>query len=118
MNGAPGLAPGRPRRGAGGPGRESARPVRAQVDLLLSEGVWNTVVRLRELQSRGYAGGVSILRDYVRPKWAGSSDGLGEQRSIIAAQAVSVHFAVSTLGYSRRFHFFLGHRLRGCRAHL
>ena len=40
------------------------------MDQLLSEGVWNAVVLLRELQAKGYAGGISILRDYVRPKRA------------------------------------------------
>jgi transposase len=30
----------------------------------------NAVVLLRELQAKGYAGGISILRDYVRPKRA------------------------------------------------
>ena len=40
------------------------------IDQLLSEGVWNAVVIWRELQARGYGGGVSILRDYLRPKRA------------------------------------------------
>src|SRR5438105_5665826 len=57
-----------PRRG----GRRGSLldPYRPVVDQLLGEGVWNTVVILRELQAKGYAGGVSILRDYVRPKRA------------------------------------------------
>ena len=38
------------------------------VDQLLAEGVWNAVVIWRELQAKGYAGGISILRDYLRPK--------------------------------------------------
>jgi transposase len=44
------------------------RPYQAEVDRLLAEGVWNGVVILRELQARGYKGGVTILRDYIRPK--------------------------------------------------
>src|SRR5262249_25101814 len=57
-----------PRRG----GRRGSLldPYRPVVDQLLGEGVWNTVVILRELQAKGYTGGVSILRDYVRPKRA------------------------------------------------
>src|ERR687891_2629464 len=37
-------------------GRRASRldPYRAQVDQLLSEGVWNAVVLLRELQAKGY----------------------------------------------------------------
>ena len=114
------------RGGPPGPrrGRRGSRldPYRAQVDQLLSEGVWNAVVLLRELQAKGYAGGISILRDYVRPKRAlrpsratvrfetepgrQLQTDWGEQRTVIAGQAVTVHFAVSTLGYSRRFHFW------------
>jgi transposase len=45
-------------------------PYRAQVDQLLAEGVWNAQVIFRELQARGYAGKLSILRDYIRPKRA------------------------------------------------
>src|SRR5262249_12282886 len=57
-----------PRRG----GRRGSRlePYRPVVDQLLAEGGGNTVVILRELQAKGYTGGVSILRDYVRPKRA------------------------------------------------
>jgi hypothetical protein len=92
------------------------------MDQLLSEGVWNAVVLLRELQAKGYAGGISILRDYVRPKRTVRPSRAtvrfetepgrqlqtdwGEQPTVIAGQAVTVHFAVSTLGYSRRFHFW------------
>jgi len=38
------------------------------VDELLQEEVWNARVVLRELQDRGYRGGITILRDYIRPK--------------------------------------------------
>ena len=108
-----------PRRGRRG---SVLDPYRAQLDQLLSEGVWNAVVLLRELQAKGYAGGISILRDYVRPKRALRSSRAtvrfetepgrqlqtdwGVQQTVIAGQDVAVHFAVSTLGYSRRFHFW------------
>ena len=45
-------------------------PFKATVDRLLSEDVWNAVVILREIEAEGYRGGVSILRDYIRPKRA------------------------------------------------
>ena len=45
-------------------------PYRAQIDQLLAQGVWNAVVILRELQAQGYAGEISIVRDYIRPKRA------------------------------------------------
>lgn len=116
------------RRG-GAPARRGGRrgslldPYRPVVDQLVGEGVWNTVVILRELQAKGYAGGVSILRDYVRPKRAlraGSRATVrfetepgqqlqtdwAVQPTVIAGQPVEVHFAVSTLSYSRRFHFW------------
>jgi len=43
---------------------------KAEVDRLLSEGVWNTVVIFREIRSKGYEGGRTILREYVHPKRA------------------------------------------------
>jgi transposase len=98
-------------------------PYRAVIDGLVADGVWNAVVLWRELQARGYGGGVSIIRDYVRPKRALRTKSRatvrfetapgqqlqtdwGMQRTMIAGQAAEVHFAVSTLGYSRRFHFW------------
>jgi transposase len=41
-----------------------------QVDELLSKGVWNTMVILREIQADGYDGGTTILKEYVQPKRA------------------------------------------------
>lgn len=32
--------------------------------------VWNAVVILRPIQAEGYARGISILKDYIRPKRA------------------------------------------------
>jgi transposase len=92
------------------------------VDQWLAEGVWNAVVIWRELQAKGYAGGVSILRDYIRPK-RGLRAGRttvrfetepGRQlqtdwattRTMIAGCDTDVHFVVNTLGFSRRFHFW------------
>jgi transposase len=66
---------------------------------------------------------VSIIRDYVRPRRALPTKSRatvrfetvpgrqlqtdwGVQRTMIAGQAAEVHFAVSTLSYSRRFHFW------------
>ena len=34
----------------------------------LSAGVWNAAVLLRELRERGYAGGYTVLKDYLQPK--------------------------------------------------
>jgi transposase len=114
-------------RGDAPPGqRPSARKskldkYKPMVDRLLAEGVWNARVILREIQAQGYGGRGSILRDYVRPKrplraaratvrfetmpgeqlqndWA-------QYRTLVAGGEQLVHFAVNTLGYSRRFHF-------------
>jgi transposase len=109
-------APGRGRRGS------LLDPYRPVVDGLLAEGVWNAVVIWRELQARGYAGGVSILRDYLHPKrplrpgratvrfetepGRQVQTDWGVQPTVLAGQPVAVHFAVSTLSYSRRFHFW------------
>jgi transposase len=60
---APGLPVAKPR-----PRRPSKLdPFREQVRQRLAAGVENCVVLLRELRARGYAGGYSILKDYVRP---------------------------------------------------
>ena len=97
-------------------------PFKARVDALLAEGVWNAVVLLREIQAEGYTGGISILRDYVRPKRALRKSRAtvrfetppgkqlqtdwGEVVTRIAGEATKVCFVVSTLSYSRRFHFW------------
>ena len=52
----------------GAPKRERKRkasklePYKAKIDHLLTEGVWNTVVILREIQADGYTGGITIQR--------------------------------------------------------
>jgi len=48
--------------------RSKLDPFNPLVDRLLGENVWNGVVILRELQARAYSGGITILRDYIRPK--------------------------------------------------
>ena len=101
-------------------------PYKAMVDRLLQEGVWNAVVIWRELQTLGYTGQTSILRDYIRPKrplrssratvrfetapgcqlqhdWA-------EVWTCLAGEQQKVYVAVNTLGYSRRFHFWAAPR--------
>jgi len=88
----------------------------------LSEGVWNTVVILREIRAKGYEGGRTVLREYVQPKRAlrpGKAtvrfetepgeqlqSDWGEVIVPIAGQEVKVHFIVNELCYSRRFHFW------------
>jgi transposase len=97
-------------------------PYKAEVDRLLGEGVWNAVVILRELQQQGYAGEVTILRDYIRPKRALRASRMtvrfetppgrqlqsdwGEVSTRIGGEETAVQFIVNTLGYSRRFHFW------------
>ena len=97
-------------------------PYRPQIDQLLADGVWNGVVILRELQARGYRGGISILRDYIRPKRAlrpgratvrfETAPGVqlqsdwGALETVVAGTPTRVHFIANTLGYSRRFHFW------------
>ena len=43
-------------------------PYKRTIDRLLSEGVWNAVVVLREIQAEGYSGEISLIRKYVHPK--------------------------------------------------
>jgi transposase len=95
---------------------------RAKIDRLVSEGVWNAKVILREIQADGYSGGYTILRQYLQPKREQrparatvrfetrpgeqlQSD-WGEVGVEIGGQATKVHFIVNELGYSRRFHFW------------
>jgi len=99
-------------------------PYKEQVDQLLAEGVWNAVVIFREIQQAGYDGGLTILRDYIRPKRAlrrgkeratvrfetgpgkQMQSDWGEITTEIAGKPTKVHFIVNQLGYSRRFHFW------------
>ena len=114
-------------RGASPPGeRPAARKSKLDrykplIDRLLAAGVWNAAVILREIQEHGYPGQASILRDYIRPKrplrqaraTVRFETAPGEQlqndwaqyRTQVNGRMQEVHFAVNTLGYSRRFHF-------------
>lgn len=101
-------------------------PYKPLVDDLLKENVWNAVVILREIQAKGYDGGSTILRDYIRPKRVlrqsratvrfetapsrQMQSDWGEHWTKIAEKRTKVHFVVNTLGYSRRFHFFASER--------
>jgi transposase len=97
-------------------------PWKPEIDRLLSEGVWNGMVILREIQAKGYAGEATILRDYIRPKRVlrpsratvrfetepghQLQNDWGEIWTRVAGERRKVYFAVSTLGYSRRFHLW------------
>lgn len=97
-------------------------PYKAKVDQLLTEGVWNGLVILREIQALGYAGSRTILRDYIAPKRAlrpsratvrfetepgrQLQSDWGELTTQIAGQTTKTSFIVNQLGYSRRFHFW------------
>jgi transposase len=99
---------------------------KAKVDQLLSEGVWNTMVILRELQQLGYTGGITMLRLYVKPKRVLRPERAtvrfetepgkqlqsdwGEVQVMIGGKMTRVHFIVNELGYSRRFHFWCADR--------
>jgi len=104
--------------------RSKLDPFKPAVDRLLAEGVWNAAVIFRELQQIGYAGGTTILRDYMRPKRALRQNRVtvrfetppgkqmqtdwGQIETIVAGRPTKAHFTVSALGYSRRFHFWCG----------
>jgi transposase len=80
------------------------------------------VVIFRELQTKGYTGQLSILRDYIRPKRAVRASRVtvrvetpaghqlqsdwATQRTRIAGAETAGHFIVNTLGFSRRAHFW------------
>lgn len=99
---------------------------KGKVDQLLSEGVWNARVLLREIQADGYEGGYSILLEYVQPKRVLRSgratvrfetepgkqlqSDWGEVAVEMAGARRKVHFIVNELGYSRRFHFWCTER--------
>jgi transposase len=113
-----GRAPNRPRRPRG----SKLDPYKPFVDELLAEDVWNAVVILREIQARGYTGGITLVRLYVGPK-RGLRPGKATVRfetragqqlqsdwsqtvTLIAGKRTRVYFQVNQLAYSRRFHFW------------
>lgn len=95
---------------------------KATIDRLLSEGVWNAMVILREIEAEGYQGKITVLRDYIRPKRAlrpgratvrfetepgqQMQSDWGEITVELGGKRTKVHFIVNQLGYSRRFHFW------------
>jgi transposase len=97
-------------------------PYKPTIDRLLSEGVWNAVVLLREIQAEGYRGEISLVRKYIQPKRVlrpsratvrfetrpgqQMQSDWGEIMTQIGGKAVKVRFIVNELGYSRRFHFW------------
>lgn len=118
-------------RGSAPKGARKARgsqldPYKATVDQLLAEGVWNAVVIWREIQAQGYAGGLTVLREYVGPKRVLRASRAtvrfetepgrqlqsdwSEITTAIDGAVVKVHFIVNQLGYSRRFHFWCTER--------
>jgi transposase len=113
-----GSAPVRPRA----PRASKLDPFKPQIDALLTDGVWNAVVILRELQAAGYTGSDTILRAYIAPKRALRAgratvrfetppgqqlqSDWGELVTLLAGQPTKVYFLVNALGYSRRFHLW------------
>jgi len=103
-------------------GASKLDPYKAKVDELLGEGVWNSMVILREIQALGYEGGSTMLRLYIQPKRvlrpgratvrfeteAGQQlqSDWGEVFVEMTGLRYKVHFIVNELGYSRRFHFW------------
>ena len=114
------------RKGAPSPKRKPAvsklEPYQPKIDRLLTEGVWNANVILREIQADGYRGGYTVLRQYIQPKRVDRPSRVtvrfetepgnqlqsdwGEIITQVAGQPTKVRFIVNTLGYSRRFHFW------------
>lgn len=92
------------------------------VDEELGNEVWNSVVIYRKIREAGYAGGFTILRDYIRPKRVlrqgketvrfETNPGIqmqsdwGEIWTCVGGERRKAHFIVNPLGFSRRFHFW------------
>ena len=97
-------------------------PYKPAIDRLLSAGVWNAMVILREIQEQGYDGEITLVRKYIQPKRVlrpsratvrfetepgqQMQSDWGEIKIQIGGQMVKVRFIVNELGYSRRFHFW------------
>ena len=110
------------------PARQRARrgsklePYKTTVDRLLSEGIWNAVVIMRQIQAEGYTGQMTVLRQYIQPKRVlrqgratvrfetppgqQLQSDWGEMVVEIAGRLTRVYFIVNELSYSRRFHFW------------
>ena len=101
-------------------------PFKPLVDELLADGVWNAKVILSVIRERGYTGGYTVLRGYIQPKrplrasrqtvrfetkpGVQLQNDWGELWTIVGGNRKKVHFPVNTLGYSRRFHFWITDR--------
>lgn len=113
------------KRGSEPPRRPSCRPskldpFKARVDDMLASGIWNAEVIYRDIRKAGYAGKLSILRAYIRPKRrlrapAGTvryetapgqqlQHDWAERVVTIAGVRQKVYLAVQVLGYSRALH--------------
>lgn len=104
------------------PSESKLEPYKPKIDYLLTEGVWNAVVILREIQADGYDGRYTILRQYIQPRrtlrpsraTVRFETAPGQQLQTdwgeivveIAGVLTKVDFIVNLLGYSRRFHFW------------
>lgn len=58
----------RPRYGPRPPRLTKLDPYSDYIEQRLRAGVWNAVVLMRELTERGYTGGYTAIKDYIRPK--------------------------------------------------
>lgn len=101
-------------------------PFKPTIDQLLTEDVWNARVILNIIREQGYSGSYTILGEYIRPKrplrqsrqtvrfetepGAQLQNDWGEIWTVVGDRRKRVHFSVNTLGYSRRFHFWITDR--------
>src|SRR5690606_18559375 len=95
-------------------------PFKSFIDQQLAEGVWNAEVILHKIKDLGYAGGGTLVRDYIQPKRAlrpnrktvrfETAPGhqlqhdWGNLEVLLAGERCKVHIAVNVLGYFRRLH--------------
>ena len=112
-------------RGSEPPRRPKQRPskldpYKARIDEMLAEGIWNAEVIYRDIGKAGYAGKLSILRAYIRPKRklrpsAGTvryetppgyqlQHDWAERFVTIAGVRQKAYLAVNVLGYARGPH--------------
>ncbi|MBE0430002.1 MAG: IS21 family transposase [Thermoleophilia bacterium] len=110
------------------PGAKTSKldPFKPLIDKLLLQNVWNAMVILDEIREQGYAGEVTLIRNYIRPKrplrisrqtvrfetgpGKQTQNDWGEIWSVVAGEPTKLHFTVNTLGFSRRFHFWITER--------
>ena len=106
----------------GKPGRPSTGKLdlfKPQVDEFLTNNIWNAQVILRELQTAGYKGSYTILREYIQPKRAlrpGKAtvrfetkpgqqlqSDWGEIMAVVGGVRTKAYFCVNELTQDRRF---------------